>query len=56
MLSEPELFYVIIRFITEKIHIPADSKIFSFLLANTDFFMGVLNAVLGKRIISYKNK
>jgi hypothetical protein len=56
MSSELGLFYGIIGFITEKIHIPTDSQIFSFLLANTGFFMGVLNTVLGKRIISYKNK
>jgi cellulose synthase/poly-beta-1,6-N-acetylglucosamine synthase-like glycosyltransferase len=53
-------FYLmgIVGFIAEKnkIRVPLASQIFSFLLANTGFFMGVLNAILGRRIISYKNR
>ncbi|MBI4686405.1 MAG: glycosyltransferase [Nitrospirae bacterium] len=53
------LFYFlgIIGFIAEKnkLRLPVASQIFSFLLANTGFLIGVLKAVAGRNVYSYKN-
>ena len=53
------LFYVLglIGFLAEllKFRIPVASQIFSFLLANVGFLLGVLKAVCGKDVTSYKN-
>ncbi len=53
------LFYVLgaAGFIGElcKVRIPVASQIFSFLLANAGFFLGVLKAISGKHVTSYKN-
>ena len=54
------LFYLcaLIGFITERsgIRLPIVSQIFSFVLANIGFFLGVIKALAGKRITSYRNE
>lgn len=53
------LFYSlgVVGFLAEllKFRIPVASQIFSFLLANLGFLLGVLKAVSGKHVTSYKN-
>jgi hypothetical protein len=39
-----------------KIKIPLTSQVFSFLLANCGFFVGVCKAVIGKKITFYKKQ
>jgi cellulose synthase/poly-beta-1,6-N-acetylglucosamine synthase-like glycosyltransferase len=39
-----------------KIRIPLASQIFSFLLANTGFLLGVLQAAAGRHVTAYRNK
>jgi len=53
------LFYIlgVIGLICElcKMRIPVCSQIFSFLLANIGFLLGVLSAIFGEHVTSYKN-
>jgi len=53
------LFYLLglIGFIAEKnsCRLPITSQVFSFILANVGFFIGVLKAGFGKRVTSYRN-
>jgi cellulose synthase/poly-beta-1,6-N-acetylglucosamine synthase-like glycosyltransferase len=53
------LFYLIglVGFIGERnnFSVPAASQVFSFILANVGFFLGVLKAILGKKITYYMN-
>ncbi len=45
-----------VGFFCEKgnVHLPVASHIFSFLLANTGFLLGILKALAGRNVVAYK--